>query len=347
MIDQASILPYIVVGRRSVNKIFNLRAPDDIDDPYMDELIDRIGPDLLSYHDNRRYAIFLAALVMVPTAILMALHCAIGGTTSFLFLFCAITGIWSTYWGYIGHDFAHGAGFKDTRLNKVMAHFSWALAGYGYSAWDLNHNRIHHINREDIDEIRYSEISDAGLPAILALMRTVVKQTIQVFPASLLVATILKNRDSILSAVLSTLVNAARLWVIYALAGGFNRYFALGLLVHMLAAFLLFAVTFTVGHANSNLMFYDDEIVPWTKYQINGTQTIGGGPLTSFIMGLCLRYQIEHHLFPGVSSFNYPEISKHVREFVSEKEDLIYTSNSLLTALMDMVTKKRYSGPNL
>jgi linoleoyl-CoA desaturase len=66
----------------------------------------------------------------------------------------------------------------------------------------------------------------------------------------------------------------------------------------------------------------------WYLRQMLGSSNIDAGPVLAFMTGN-LSYQIEHHLYPDLSSNRLAEASVRVRQ-LCDKYDLPYTTGSML-----------------
>ncbi len=64
---------------------------------------------------------------------------------------------------------------------------------------------------------------------------------------------------------------------------------------------------------------YDDE---WAVAQCKTSVNYDLGPIGTFLCG-ALNYQVDHHLFPCVSQYKYPEISPIIRD-VCKKHNVPY-----------------------
>ena len=106
-----------------------------------------------------------------------------------------------------------------------------------------------------------------------------------------------------------------------------GQYFALFLISEFMTGWFL-AFNFQVSHVSPSAVFpsvdepsFKDN---WAAYQVRTTVDYGhNNAVTAFFCG-ALNYQIEHHLFPGVSQYHYPAIAPIVKE-VCKKHNVNYT----------------------
>jgi fatty acid desaturase len=127
---------------------------------------------------------------------------------------------------------------------------------------------------------------------------------------------------------------ALRAWYMYAnifcpiANNGFNLY-TIGIIMLMgVSESLVLAVLFSLSH-NFELSERDPtagyrktgEPVCWFKSQVESSSTYGGVIAGALTGGL--NFQVEHHLFPRMSSAHYPYIAPVIRE-VCKKHDVKY-----------------------
>jgi linoleoyl-CoA desaturase len=83
----------------------------------------------------------------------------------------------------------------------------------------------------------------------------------------------------------------------------------------------------------------------WYARQICGSANLDGSPLFYLMTGH-LSHQIEHHLFPDIPAYRYPELAPAVRE-ICDRYGLPYNRGSLLKQFGSVVGKLfRYALPN-
>jgi len=90
----------------------------------------------------------------------------------------------------------------------------------------------------------------------------------------------------------------------------------------------LFAVSHNTEQTDYNLPFNDD----WLEIQIRTSANWSVNSTMWWLTSGGLNYQIEHHLFPGVSHVHYPAISKIVQQFCSEHK-IPYNSYPTFTSI--------------
>lgn len=88
---------------------------------------------------------------------------------------------------------------------------------------------------------------------------------------------------------------------------------------------LYLGMAFAVNHIGMR-MLKSGEQLSYFEQQVLTARNIGGGWLTTFILG-GLNFQIEHHLFPEISTPRLPKFAELVKE-LCEKEGVTYHSVS-------------------
>lgn len=120
--------------------------------------------------------------------------------------------------------------------------------------------------------------------------------------------------------------------ILPALALGARPVFTLYLLRLLLEGYLMFAIL-APGHfpAESVCLSQKPDAADYLLLQTLATNNFRVGPVGRL---LCsgLQYQIEHHLFPGISHVYYPEVSKTVQHFC-RRNGLPYRSYAWDTVL--------------
>jgi len=114
------------------------------------------------------------------------------------------------------------------------------------------------------------------------------------------------------------------------------RYWALFALAEAVTGWYL-ALNFQVSHISVDAEFplnkdpvEDPKMkqlsVEWAENQVRTSVNYVGGLVPDYLCG-ALNYQIEHHLFPGVSQYHYPAIAPIVRQHC-ERNGLPYNCRS-------------------
>jgi fatty acid desaturase len=144
----------------------------------------------------------------------------------------------------------------------------------------------------------------------------------------------------------------AKEYVFYpALAGPFAPKVALG---NALASTVRNVWTYAViqcGHlTGSTSTFTEDDLVSESRggyylRQITGSSNIEAGPLLGVLTGH-LSHQIEHHLFPDIPAWRYPEVATEVVR-ICEKHGVRYNTGSFRQQFGSVLAALvRYSVPN-
>jgi len=120
------------------------------------------------------------------------------------------------------------------------------------------------------------------------------------------------------------------------------RYWTLFFIAEFITGWYL-AFNFQVSHVSVdaefplNLKAVDDPVmkqldIEWAVDQVVTGVNYKGGLITDFMCG-ALNYQIEHHLFPGVSQYHYPAIAPIVRKHCKEAKLPYHCRAGFLDAL--------------
>jgi fatty acid desaturase len=233
-----------------------------------------------------------------------------------------------TQLGFIGHDVGHRQAFHAAWKNSVFGHiFGNLLLGVSHGWWVDKHNQHHsHPNQSDADP-------DIDIPALAfteeqahekrGLLRTIVKyQVYFFFPILTLVSLGLR-----IESIRYILSRKARypLLEIFLIVAHFGLY--LGLLLYFLGVWwtLLFIIihqalfglymgsVFAPNH--KGMLILDKDVkMDFLRQQVLTARNVKANPLIDFWYG-GLNYQIEHHLFPGMSQNKLRDAQRIVRTF--------------------------------
>lgn len=93
-------------------------------------------------------------------------------------------------------------------------------------------------------------------------------------------------------------------------------------------------MNFTVSHTHLPTVPKDEHIT-WVEYAAYHTMNVEHKPWCDWWMGY-LNYQIEHHLFPSMPQYRFPELSHRVKDFF-ESHGLPYLYSSYWRAMKDTI----------
>lgn len=322
----------------------NLHRPK-ITQVAFDELTEELRTKgLLTHHDATHYTIrlvgFLATLFSVTALLLFHGPSVASALAAGVFL-----GIMKLRAGLLGHDFSHEYGFKSKKLNMFMANLFWAFSGQGNRIWNNDHNRNHHVhcmNRNVDTFIMNPVMANHGHYEKYPLVQKY-KHILVWILAPLAGA----FKMAIISPLKSLFVKESRAWTLLSVCFLFAK---LGFIWHIAAAdipvaafslFLLlasgglyYAVAFLPNHHAPDLEVLEEDTL-WADQQIRTSQSIKGGAMMEAFLSPCLKYQIEHHLYPSVVGTKLRSISPYVKDFC-KKNGYKYVERNLLNALYNV-----------
>ncbi len=249
---------------------------------------------------------------------------------------------------FLGHDAGH---FEVSRRGWVN---NWAgqigmsiVAGLSFSYWRQQHNQHHkHSQDETLDPDMQSEAVALYAGALRA--RRGIGKWMARWQAPLLlwlyalhifqirydgVVYILRHRsktivDALLLAVHLLLWLALPAYLLGAGAAVVNY-----LIISMLAG-MTYGPVFVTNHVGAESFTPGDGVSYWRR-QIVGSRNVTCWPIFDFHFG-GLNYQIEHHLFPGMSRYHYRKLSPIVQR-VCEREGLAYLQESFPRAIWSVL----------
>jgi len=251
--------------------------------------------------------------------------------------------------GMLGHDLSHGQVFESKSLNRSLGMIVWGLAGgLSEGAWYAQHNAHHeHVNRDGHDPdmdlpFFFSETqSDGSITFPRALVR---RQHILFF---LIVP--IAYFSTVVRTWISTAQNIFTVRGSIELVCALTHFVVLGYLlftylppltalvffvVHMATAGIYMAAAFAPNHKGEEIVSKDTEIT-WL-HQITSTRNLYPSVLGFHVLG-GLNFQIEHHLFPGVPRYQYPEIQKMVKKFCTEN-GIRYHETTWISSMKEIYT---------
>jgi linoleoyl-CoA desaturase len=261
-------------------------------------------------------------------------------------------GLWFLMgWGMIGigtsvmHDANHGTYSPNKKVNNFISHILEIIGGYTVT-WRIQHNVLHHTYTniagldEDIDSIvllrlsprqprywfhRYQYLYAWFFYAMMTLFWMTIKDYLQVIrykQHDLLVKQKVSLKQAVWRITLYKLFYYGYVMVLPILFSGMPWYFVLlGFLTMHCTAGLFLSCVFQPSHVmqdspfalpvttNGNKRMEDS----WAVHEVvNTTDFAPDNHLLSWFIG-GLNYQIEHHLFTGVSHVHYRKLSPIVK----------------------------------
>ena len=232
--------------------------------------------------------------------------------------------------GFLGHDFSHGQVFNRKGLNRFFGLWVWGLfLGGSETAWYERHNAHHeHVNQNGRDPdintpFLFREGQQPGTfsfnPWLMQYQHILFFISLPVWYLSQLLTTWGENPKLFLSfrgaieTILAIIHFAAILLVVFAYLPFITG--AVFLAIHVITTGFYMGLAFAPNHKGEEILSEDSEVT-WIE-QITSTRNLYPSFFIFHIFG-GLNYQVEHHLFPGVSRYQYPRIQKMVKEFCRE-----------------------------
>lgn len=240
------------------------------------------------------------------------------------------------------HDANHGSYSKYDKFNRILGFFSIGLLSGNSLNWRIQHNIIHHTytnvhnHDEDIAPVgllRFDPHTEKKkihkfqflyawlLYGLMTLMWSTVKDFNQVLRYNK--SGYLKSANTTLAKELSVVIISKILYYAYMLIPyfvipemTFLNWLIGYVVMHYVAGFTL-AIVFQLAHVTeeneyplpNNEGTLDNNFI---EHQLRTTMNFAMNNrfITYFVGGL--NFQVEHHLFPGISHVHYPKISKIV-----------------------------------
>ena len=269
------------------------------------------------------------------------------------------------------HDANHGSYSKNDRFNKILGFFSIGLLSGNSLNWRIQHNIIHHTytNVHEHDEdiapvgvLRFEPHAEKKkihkfqflyawfFYGLMTLMWSTVKDFKQVIRYNK--GGYLKSANTTFAKELAIVIGSKILYYAYMLI----PYFLIkemtilnwltGYVVMHYVAGLTLAIVFQVAHVTEENEFplpneegmLDNNFI---EHQLRTTMNFSmNSRLVSYLVG-GLNFQVEHHLFPGISHVHYPKISKIVASTAREF-NLPYRSEKTFVGAVYEHTKMLY-----
>lgn len=327
----------------------------------------------ISKHANRTMVIKTVVLLLVyllPFVLLLSLQPPLW--LSLILWFIMAIGV-----GGIGmsvmHDGNHGAYSSNRRVNFIMGHMANLLGASAFN-WKLQHNVLHHTFTnvthmdEDIDDklslLRFSPHTPVkrahrlqwlyafffyGIPTLYWVTVKDFVQFAKHIRSGVNTNTRSENISMLFRISAIKVVYFFVLMIVPVVFLGIPFYEVLiGFLLMHFVAGVVITVIFQLAHTvegtdhplpNESGVIEND----WAIHQVRTTANFAPDNkwLSWYIGGL--NYQIEHHLFPGISHVHYPKIAAIVRQ-TTEEFGIPYLENSTFWQAIrsHIITLKRF-----
>lgn len=254
--------------------------------------------------------------------------------------------------GLLGHDLAHDAVFRSRKINQALALVVWGLGcGLSGGRWFSKHN-AHHQSPNHIGHDPDLEIPFVFSPEQAHLRSAFYKKYLLpqqhhwfwlglwfVYPYNILNSMRFLFRAFSWQSVADIILIALH----FGITLGFTFWFLppLTALLFNLTVFLFIGIymgmIFAPNHKGEDMLLPHHQH-NWV-HQITLTRNLKPSPLISYLYG-GLEYQIEHHLFPTMSHFQYPKAQPLVQQFCAQN-NLPYKETSWLGSLQEIHTSLR------
>lgn len=249
---------------------------------------------------------------------------------------------------FIGHDAGHYEASRRPYLNDWLGQIGMTIiSGLSFSYWRKQHNLHHKFSQDETQDPDMQSDAVALYAGALGSRRGIGKWTVR-WQAPLLFgmyalhifqlrydgwAHVWRNKES-------SATDAVLLALHFVLWLAVPAYF-LGpavactnyVIVSMLCG-LIYGPVFVTNHVGADSFSPDDGVSYWRR-QILGSRNVTCWPLFDFHFA-GLNFQIEHHLFPGMSRYHYRKLSPIVRQ-VCEREGLTYRQESFPRAIWSVL----------
>ncbi len=249
--------------------------------------------------------------------------------------------------GFLGHDFSHGQVLEQKSLNRFFGSGIWGLLlGGSEIAWYNRHNAHHeHVNQNGRDPdinipFLFKEGQEPGTfsfnPYLLKYQHILFFVSLPVWYISQLISTWGDHPRLFLSfrGGIEVILAIIHFVVLFVLVFSFLPVLVgiVFLIVHVGAASFYMGVAFAPNHKGEEIHAADSEVT-WLE-QITSTRNLFPSFFLFHIFG-GLNYQVEHHLFPGVSRYQYPHIQKLVKQFCLDN-NIRYHQTSWLGSMKEI-----------
>jgi fatty acid desaturase len=246
--------------------------------------------------------------------------------------------------GLIGHDLSHGGVFKKDYRNRLLAILVWGLGcGLSEGRWYAKHNAHHrapnHIGHDpDVDIPFVFDHEQAESRSAFAQKYLFPYQPALfwvglwfVYPYNILNSMKFLFRPFTLLSLIEIFLMIVHFTVAFSVTFMYlpDMVAAIFNIVVLLAIGVYMGLIFAPNHKGEDML--PEDATPNWVHQITLTRNITPSPLTSYILG-GLNYQIEHHLFPNMSRFQYKKARTLVRKFC-QAENIPYHETTWLKSM--------------
>lgn len=297
---------------------------------------------------KRTYAPYalLGLLIVCGLAVSVVVMMRFSDSIIIQFLNAIFLGIVFVQAGMLSHDLSHGQVFDSPAKNLALSLIIWPLVcGLSSRGWYEKHNAHHkHVNNVGLDP-------DLEIPFVFSSVQlegksSFVKRYIVpyqrwlffvmlpfVYPNFVLwsVRDVLFKRDArgLIEGCLIVLHFIFFFGVPFLLLPPLQAALLCGTTVLVIGAYM--SAVFAPNHKGEEVVAGRPTL--WTD-QILLTRNIHTNPLTFHMLG-GLDLQIEHHLFPGVSRYQYPRVQSLVKEFCA-REGLEYYETTWIGSMKEI-----------
>jgi fatty acid desaturase len=254
---------------------------------------------------------------------------------------------WSMQFAMLAHDLSHGEVFVSNRKNHITALFIWSVVAglserYWYKKHSSHHDSPNHDGHDpDVDipfVLDHSQIKNHSPFLIKYLFPyqhilfwvTLPLVYVWIIQTSLSHLITQMNARAFLELLLITAHYIALVSFVFLLATPLSGIaFMAG---YFIAGGAYMGIAFAPNHKSEEVIVKD---APYSwVYQISSTRNIFPSRLTSFMLG-GLNFQIEHHLFPTMSRYQYFRAQQVVKAFCV-REQMTYSETTWLQTMRDI-----------
>ncbi len=249
--------------------------------------------------------------------------------------------------GLISHDLSHKSVFKSKKINQMAATMTWGIGcGLSEERWFEKHNKHHqspnHIGHDPDVEIPFV-FEDEQIESLSTFQKKYLlpNQHVLFWIGIWLVYlrnVILTMKHILNKPTLNSFLEIFYILIHFAITLSFSFWFlppAVAILFNLsvaLATGVYMALIFAPNHKGEDMLESENEH-NWVQ-QITFTRNIIPSTFVTYVFG-GLNYQIEHHLFPTMSRFNYPQAQLIVKKFCNERS-IPYTETTWRESLKEI-----------